>query len=57
MFEKTVNYCKEHKEKIKTGVILVLTPIAFMGILASKGLNDVAHFLSNASDQAVKEDK
>jgi hypothetical protein len=52
MKEKLQRYWLEHKEEIKTGTILVIIPIAVLGLISSKGLNDIAHFLSIAADQA-----
>lgn len=56
MKESIMKFWKEHKEDIKTGTILVLTPIAVMGVVASKGLNNMTSFLNNVSEE-IKEKK
>lgn len=54
MKEKVKQIWNEHKEEIKTGAILVLTPIAVIGLLSLRSLNNLTHFLSNASDQVIE---
>jgi hypothetical protein len=51
MKENIKMFWNEHKEDIKTGAILVLTPIAVIGVMGTKGLLDMTNFLSNASDE------
>jgi hypothetical protein len=56
MKESIMKFWGDHKEDIKTGAILVLTPIAVMGVVASRGLNNMTSFLNNVSEE-IREKK
>jgi hypothetical protein len=51
MNEKVKLFWKEHKEEIKTGAILVLTPVAVMGFMAAKTLNGIVDLAKTESNK------
>jgi hypothetical protein len=51
MFEKVKAVWKEYKEPIKTGLILVLTPVALMGLSSAKCLDNIISMAANLSEQ------
>lgn len=52
MKEQIKEFWEEHKEGIKTGTILVLAPIAVMGVIATKSLSQI---IDIAYDESKKE--
>jgi hypothetical protein len=57
MREQIKAFWKENKENIKTGTILVLAPIAVLGVMAAKSLDNVTNVLSTAAEMAKKDTK
>jgi hypothetical protein len=51
MKEKIKVFWMDHKEQIKTGAILVLTPVALMGLVSTRCLDNLLSMANNLSEQ------
>jgi hypothetical protein len=51
MVKEVKKFLKEHKEGIKSGIILVLAPVAILGLASTKHLGNLTKMLKNASEE------
>lgn len=56
MKEQVKVFWNDHKEDIKTGALLVITPIAVLGLIATKSLSQLIDLatLTSSSSKGIK---
>lgn len=54
MKEQIKAFWKENKESIKTGTILVMTPIVILGLVTTKALSDIGGLCGTISKEIEK---